>query len=186
MTVSDAKTILQEVRGYFYGYPEPVKVYLHWTAGDYDATFDDYHFCITGDGDIHNTRDLRRIPAATWQRNEGSIAIALCCAKGAEAYAGNPNYARLGAFPPTAAQIETCAALMAAIADVFGISIDLFHFMTHGEAADNLDGVYCHAPYGMDTTCERWDLAVLKDDDAWGTGGDILRKKAAWYLSHGI
>ena len=63
---------------------------------------------------------------------------------------------------------------MAAISDVFEIPIDADHFMTHAEAAD-LDG------YGPATTCERWDLAVLKNDDDWMTGGDTLRGKAEWY-----
>ena len=48
--------------------------------------------------------------------------------------------------------------------------------MTHAEAAD-LDG------YGPDTTCERWDLAVLKNDDEWMSGGDTLRGKAIFYRS---
>ena len=26
------------------------RIYLHWTAGHYDNTYDDYHLNITGDG----------------------------------------------------------------------------------------------------------------------------------------
>ena len=63
---------------------------------------------------------------------------------------------------------------MAAISDVFGIPIDADHFMTPAEAAA-LDG------YGPATTCERWDLAVLNNDDGWMTGGDTLRGKAIFY-----
>ena len=66
--------------------------------------------------------------------------------------------------------------LSAAIADVFDIPVDVDHFMTHAEAAD-LDG------YGPATTCERWDLAVLSEDDEWMSGGDILRGKTAFYLN---
>ena len=76
---------------------------------------------------------------------------------------------------PTKAQIEALAMLSAAIADVFDIAVDVDHFMTHAEAA-NFDG------YGPDTTCERWDLAVLHDGDEWMSGGDILRGKTAFYL----
>lgn len=186
MTIQEAKELLAGVRPYFYRYEEPVKVYIHWTAGDYDTTFDDYHFCITGDGDIKNTRDLRSIPSATWKRNTGSIAIAICACKGAEAYAGSPNYARLGDFPPTDDQLDACALLMAAISDVFDIPIDIEHFLTHGEAADNADGEYYHEPYGQDSTCERWDLAVLDDGTTWGEGGNILRGMAAYAQKHGL
>ena len=184
MTIDEARKMLADVRPHFYDYPEPVKVYLHWTAGDYDTTYDDYHFCITGDGVIHNTHDLWSDSAATWKRNEGSISIALCCAKDAQAFKGFPNYAVLGNYPPTAKQIESCAHLMAIISDVFDIPIDIFHFLTHGEAGDNMDGEWYHPCYGQDTTCERWDLAVLNDHDEWGSGGDTLRGKAIWYQNH--
>ncbi len=186
MDISEAKSLLQEARPYFYRYAEPVKVYIHWTAGNYDATFGDYHFCITGDGDIVNTRDLKEIPAATWKRNTGSIAIALCACQGAEAFAGNPNYAQLGDYPPTDEQLDACALLMAAISDIFGIALDISHFMTHGEAADNADGEYYHEPYGQNTTCERWDLAVLDDATTWGEGGNLLRNMAEYAKAHGL
>lgn len=116
---------------------------------------------------------LDTIPTATWHRNTGSIAIALCCCQDAQAFR-NPWRACLGDDPPTEEQVESLAMLSAAIADVFDIPVDVDHFMTHAEAA-NLDG------YGPDTTCERWDLAVLHDDDAWMSGGDILRGKAIFY-----
>ncbi len=177
MNVEQAKTRLREVRPAFYRYPNPVVVYWHWTAGDHYTTFDDYHFCIDGGGEIIESLPLEKIPSATWHRNTGSIAIALCCCEGAKAYR-DPWRADLGTAPPTDEQIETLAMLSAAIADVFDISIDVGHFLTHAEAAD-LDG------YGPETTCERWDLAVTKESDAWGSGGDILRGKAAFYLKHG-
>lgn len=174
MDIDTIKRILKEVRPSFYRYPNPVVTYWHWTAGDYFTSFRDYHFCIDGDGEIICSRPLEEFPDATWHRNTGSIAIALCCAKGATAYR-DPLRANLGTEPPTDAQIESLAMLSAAIADVFGIPIDNEHFMTHAEAA-NLDG------YGPDTTCERWDLAVLHDGDEWMSGGDILRGKTAFYL----
>lgn len=185
MNLSEAKALLQEVRPYFYRYDEPVKTYIHWTGGDHKTVFGGYHFCITDDGDIVNTRDLRDIPAATYARNTGSIAISLCCAKDAMAYAGDPYHADLGNYPPTQAQIETCAQLMAAVSEIFGIPITLDHFLTHAEAADNLDGLYPCEPYGPDNGCERWDLAVTKDGDEWGDGGNVLRGKAIWYQKHG-
>lgn len=184
MTVKDAEQLLTEIRPYFYRYAEPVKVYLHWTAGEYETTYGDYHFCIAGNGQIVNTRDLHQIPSATYGRNTGSIAIALCCCAGAVAYKGEPNYADLGHFPPTDEQLDACAKLMAVIADVFDIPIDIKHFMTHGEAGDNIDGWEATEKYGMNTTCERWDLAVLNDNTTWGHGGNILRGMAVWYQKH--
>ncbi len=185
MNLTDAKNLLREARPHFYRYEEPVKTYIHWTGGDYETVSGSYHFCITGDGDIVNTRDLRDIPSATYARNTGSIAISLCSAEGAVAYAGNPCYADLGNCPPTKAQIETCAALMAAVSDIFAVPITIEYFLTHAEAADNLDGLYPCAPYGPDNGCERWDLAVTTESDEWGDGGNILRGKAIWYQKHG-
>lgn len=175
MTLEEARAALQEARPSFYQYPFPVKVYIHWTAGHYGQAYDDYHFCIDHDGSIENTRALTEVPTATYHRNTGSIAIALCCCAGATAYKGDPYEVDLGEEPPTDAQIETCSQIMAAISDVFDIPVDVDHFMTHAEAA-NFDG------YGPDTTCERWDLAVLHDGDEWMSGGDILRGKTAFYL----
>ena len=131
------------------------------------------------DGEIIESLPLTEIPQATWHRNSGSIAIALCCGVGATAYKGDPYEVDLGEEPPTDAQIETLAQVMAAIADVFEIPIDNEHFLTHAEAAD-LDG------YGPETTCERWDLAVLSEDDEWMSGGNILRGKAIFYQNQGL
>lgn len=175
MTLDDFREILKEARPSFYQYPQPVRVYLHWTAGHYYTSFPEYHICIDADGEIIESLPLTEIPQATWHRNTGSIAIALCCCAGATAYKGDPYEVDLGEEPPTDAQIETLAQVMAAIADVFDIPVDVDHFMTHAEAA-NFDG------YGPDTTCERWDLAVLHDGDEWMSGGDILRGKTAFYL----
>ena len=181
MNISEAKNLLREARPYFYRYENPVKVYLHWTGGGYNSVSESYHFCITGNGDIVNTRDLKEIPAATYARNTGSIAISLCCAEGA---VGDPADSKLGDCPPTKSQIETCAQLMAAISYIFRIPLTIEHFLTHAEAADNLDGLYPCAPYGPDNGCERWDLAITKESDAWGDGGNVLRGKAIWYQAH--
>lgn len=173
MDMETIKDILCKARPTFYQYANPVVVYWHWTAGDPYTVYDDYHFCIRGDGEIVNSKPLEEIPAATWHRNTGSIAIALCCCEDAVAYR-DPWGADLGDAPPTDAQIESLAMLSAAIADVFGIPINSDHFLTHAEAAD-MDG------YGPATTCQRWDLAVLHEGDEWMSGGDILRGKAIFY-----
>lgn len=181
MNIKEVEEALREARPEFYQYPYPVKIYWHWTAGHRDMTFNDYHFCIDGRGNMIQTLPLNFIPTATYRRNTGSIAIALCAAYGAEAFKGDPYYCKLGDEPPTDEQIEALAFLSAKIAQVFDIDIDIEHFMTHAEAADNLDGYNAHEPYGPNSTCERWDLAVLHEDDEWMSGGDILRGKAIFY-----
>ena len=164
------------------------KVYLHWTAGHYGQFFADYHVQVDADGGIYVIGDgvLDDVLAATYRRNSGSVSIALLGCVGA-------TTEDLGAEPPTAAQIEGLAMAAAALADGLWLTIDIARIMTHGEAADNADGVCAHAPYGPRTTCERWDLEYLGTAESpafapWaeeGTrGGDVLRGKAAWYRQH--
>lgn len=148
-------------------------VYLHWTASRYKTLFDEYHFCIDGDGSVISTLPLNNIPQATWKRNSGSIALALCCC-----YNAVPD--DLGAYPPTDSQIESMAQLMAEISNAFDIPIDNNHFMTHGEVAD-IDGYGIH---DTDPDC-RWDLHILHTGDVWASGGEILRGKALWYQHQG-
>lgn len=162
------------------------KIYLHWTAGRYNTDFDDYHVCIHGDGSIYvTTDDLSETLAHTWRRNSGSIGVTMDCAYDA-------TTDDLGECPPTAAQIESMAQVITALADALWLTIDKAHVMTHGEAADNEDELSPHEAYGPRTTCERWDLEYLGTDESpafnpWATdgsrGGDILRGKANWYRS---
>ena len=165
-----------------------VKLYLHWTAGHYGQFFADYHVQIDADGGIYviGAGALDALLAATYLRNSGSISIALlgCVGAGTE---------DLGAEPPTAAQIEAMAMAVTALADGLWLTIDKERILTHGEAADNEDGIRAHAPYGPRTTCERWDLEYLGTHESpafrpWaedGTrGGDVLRGKAQWYREH--
>lgn len=188
MNIEQVEKALREARPYFYRYPQPVKVYLHWTGGHRYTTFEDYHFCIDGDGEIIESLPLNEIPSATYRRNTGSIAISICGCYGAKAYDdGNGDYhAVLGGEAPTENQIEALAMIMAKISEIFNIPLDIEHFMTHAEAADNMDGEYMHEPYGPSATFERWDLAVLSDDDDWMSGGDTLRGKAQWYKENGV
>lgn len=166
------------------------KLYLHWTAGHYGQFFVDYHVQVDADGGIYVIGDgvLDDVLAATYLRNSGSVSIALLAACGA-------TTDDLGAEPPTAAQIESMAMAVTALADGLWLTIDRERILTHGEAADNEDGVRAHAPYGPRTTCERWDLEYLGTRESpvfnpWaqdGTrGGDVLRGKAQYYREHGV
>ena len=162
------------------------KIYLHWTAGRYSQFWDDYHVQIDEDGKLYMPPDVTldddSLPA-TYRRNTGSVAITLLCCVGATS-----EY--LGEMPPTKVQIESMAQAIVAIADGLWLTIDKDHVLTHGECADNEDGVYPHEDYGPKSTCERWDLEYLQTYESprfnpWAEdgsrGGDVLRGKANYY-----
>lgn len=159
------------------------KVYVHWTAGHYYQKFDGYHVNITGDGKLWLAAPLDEVLPHTWRRNSGSVGIALCCAY-------NANTESLESEPPTPAQIESAAQAIDVIAEGLWLTINKTYVMTHGEAADNEDGLYCHDPYGPKSTVERWDLEYLGTSESpsynpnatdGSRGGDVLRGKANWY-----
>ena len=147
--------------------------------------FADYHVQVDADGGIYVIGDgvLDDVLAATYLRNSGSVSIALLGCVGA-------TTDDLGCEPPTAAQIEALAQAVTALADGLWLTIDKERILTHGEAADNEDGVHAHAPYGPSSTCERWDLEYLGTEECpafrpWATdgtrGGDVIRGKAQYY-----
>lgn len=160
------------------------KIYLHWTAGHYYQQFEDYHVNIDGDGRIYvSTDDFSEILPHTWRRNSGAVGIAMDCCVGADTE-------DLGPEAPTAKQIEAMAQVIQVVADALWLTIDINHVLTHGEAADNVDGLNVHEDYGPQSTVERWDLQFLGTDespkytddyDDPSTGGNVLRGKAAWY-----
>lgn len=163
---------------------EPM-VFLHWTAGHYFQKFADYHINITADGAVWlSTEDLSEVLAHTWRRNTGAIGVTLCCCADADSNS-------LGTEPPTSQQIEAMAQVAAVLCESLWLTIET-HVFTHGEAADNEPGDWCHPQYGPKSTVERWDLEYLGTPESpkynpWATdgsrGGDILRGKAIWYSS---
>ena len=126
---ADAKNALYAKAG---GTPT---IYLHWSAGHYNQTFDDYHINIKGNGDIvASTDDLSETLAHTYHRNTGAIGISLSCGYGA-------NTENLGDEPPTEAQIENMAYAVAVLCYILDIPIDKEHSeRTHtSEAFEQLD-----------------------------------------------
>ena len=116
----------------------------------------------------------------------GAVGITLACGVGATTN-------DLGCEPPTDKQIEVMAQAIAVVADALWLTINKEHVLTHGEAADNEDGDWCHEAYGPKSTVERWDLEYLGTSESpscnpWaedGTrGGDVLRGKAMWYKNN--
>lgn len=165
-------------------YGREPKIYLHWTAGHYGQYYlNDYHIAIDADGSIYVDHDFDEVLAHTYHRNSGAVGITLACCVGATSD-------DLGSEPPTDAQIEDMAQVIVAVADGLWLTIDKNHVLTHGEAADNEDGIYPHDPYGPKSTCERWDLEYLGTGESpsfnpyatdGSRGGDVLRGKANWY-----
>lgn len=170
-------------------YGREPKIYLHWTAGHYGQYYlNDYHIAIDYDGSIYVEHDLDEVLAHTYHRNSGAVGITLACCVGATSD-------DLGSEPPTAAQIEVMAQVIATVADGLWLTIDKDHVMTHGEAADNEDGIYPHDPYGPKADCQRWDLEYLGTSESpsfnpyatdGSRGGDVLRGKANWYRNQGV
>ena len=162
-----------------------VKIYLHWTAGRYGQMYDDYHLNIDQDGSIWaSTDDFSETLAHTWHRNTASIGITLCCGYGA-------TTEDLGDYPPTVAQIDSVAQVIAVLAPALWLTIDSKRVLTHAEAADNIDGLLPEGDeYGPNNGCERWDLQFLGTDESpeWTTdysdprtGGNVIRGKANFY-----
>ena len=188
VTLEELSTMASDAREAIWSlaqdYGREPKIYLHWTAGHYHQKFDDYHVNIDQDGRIFvSTDDLSEVLAHTWRRNSGSVGITLDCCAGATSE-------DLGDEPPTAKQIESMAQCIQVVADALWLTIDMKHVMTHGEAADNMDGLNAHEDYGPQSTVERWDLQFLGTDespvytadyDDPATGGNVLRGKALWY-----
>jgi len=144
-----------------------VRIISHWSAGHYDQPFEDYDINNLGDGTIEMPNlILADVEAHCWHRNSDSIGAAICaCYKG--------NSSDLGPEPPTEIQIERQAQIIAAICSGMQWPIDKEHAPTHEEMA-TIDG---YGPGSGDPET-RWDLWFLRNGEAPGTGGDMLRAAA--------
>lgn len=105
----------------------------------------------------------------------------------------------LGPYPPTSEQIEALAQFVAVVANVLCIPIDKNHVLTHGEAANNEDGLRPHPCYAWWNDEEgdgdtRGDLEYLGTSESpsynplatdGSRGGDVIRGKANWYQNQG-
>lgn len=152
------------------------RITLHWSASDYNSAFNEYHLNIMGNGDIvsyHDNFDVKL--AHTSMRNTGNIGITLACCLDAGVW--KDGTVQFGTYPPTDAQIETMAQVIAAICKAKNWQPDKDHVRTHAEWAD-IDGYGIHD----NDPDMRWDLLQIPQEK--GNGGDILRGKANWYLQN--
>ena len=176
VTCEELKEICDNTKG-------PIKkLYLHWTAHNHKMTFKAYHINITGDGQIVMTcNKLTDLKPHTWRRNTEAVGISMCAAKGSRLvnYKKKPFDIKWGKYPPTQAQINTMAKVVAILSDSFNIEINKKNVMTHYEAAI----IDHYAPGDLDYDM-RWDLSYIVDPeltDRLVPGGDVIRYKAMWY-----
>jgi N-acetylmuramoyl-L-alanine amidase len=110
------------------------KIYLHWTATDYQwAESGHYHTVILGDGSVKRLTGYDQpLGEHTARRNEESVAIAIACM-------GERPWID---YPPTQQQIESLCRETAQLAFRQGWQpkdITIARVMTHAEAAANRD-----------------------------------------------
>lgn len=164
-------------------------IYLHWSGGHYNQSHTDkYHICIDKDGNMFTDVDLfTEHRDHTYMRNSRAIGITLNGCWDAI----NPS--NMGTEPPTDKQIYALSWLVALLCVQIGIPLDIQHVLTHAEAADNRDGMdlcyidptpYPNNTYGPDSTCERWDLWVLRENEQPWSGGDQIRGNARFIANN--
>ncbi len=169
------------------------RLYLHWSAGDYQTVYPAYHFCIGLDGsskpfvaqtsDLRlNMRDVRTEPqqpytAHTRGRNSFAAGLSIMCMQDARP-------ADFGKFPLTMNLIDALCYVTARVATFYGITTDPDMVMTHAEAAV-IDGYFGPEPE------QRWDIArlassavPLREADAAAVG-DELRQRIGTYRTSG-
>lgn len=145
------------------------KITLHWSAGDYDTCYGDYHISITGDGRYFTPVDSFDTKLEhTWNDNKNNIGICINGLRGS--YLNSESDYSLGDCPPTEAQIEALVECVYTILRATGIPVD--EVRTHAERA--LEKGY--GPYQGDSDT-RWDLWFLREGDKHGRGGDEIRQK---------
>lgn len=155
----------------------PKNITMHWTAGSYDQTFDDYHWCVTGSGGVVQTLSMGVKGAHTWHRNTGNIGISLCCCP--------------SDHPALTVQLEHAAKLIAELCHRYGIdpraTIVLPAYRREGTPDGPDDALVATggsitAPIVTDHAFfahhdgyfpERWDIGSLLDP---------LVGKARWYF----
>ena len=182
----------------------PKQIILHWSAGWNNQCWDSYHINVLTGGEVRVTcESLDEYKGDhTYHRNSGNMAIGIgCCV-----FATTED---LGEQPPEDIQIECVAQIMAILSQEWGKPITIQNFITHAEAANNLDidgwgrennppvfvsdaaaeaAGYPHDYYGVgsDDPAMRWDLLMLSNDYEWWSGGRQLRAKANYYAQPGV
>ena len=155
------------------------RIILHWTAGAYGVNSleaQHYHFVIGKDGTVtpglfkpeDNAGPLvaGKYAAHTARANTGAIGVAVDAMAGAQ-----ESPFKAGPAPITEAQVESLAALVAALSLKYDIPITRTTVLTHAEVEPTL---------GIKQS-GKWDIRWLPGMDRPGGAvevGDVLRAKA--------
>ncbi len=158
------------------------RIYLHWSAGDYETAYTAYHAGIAlyeGRAYVVESNDLRAnmrdvyasnepYAAHTYRRTRFAAGLAILAMTGAR-----PE--DFGAFPLTDATVSALCVVAARLASFYCIPVDPDHVMTHAEAA-RIDGYY-----GAGSDDLRWDIArltpgPLAPSDPRETGAELRRR----------
>ncbi|MDQ2909181.1 MAG: hypothetical protein M3R44_07520 [Candidatus Eremiobacteraeota bacterium] len=143
------------------------RLYVHWSAHDYQSVFPAYHFCVATDSQgrlvVVNTHDVREnmrdvaaqppqpYAAHTRGRNTFALGVSIMAME-------NATPADFGRFPLTEPLLDGLCRVTAQLASTYDVPIDAEHIMSHAEAALH-DGYFGTAPD------ERWDIARLRPDN---------------------
>ena len=146
------------------------RIYLHWSAGDYETVYPAYHYCIAlhdGIPLVVETHDLLAKAQHTYQRNANAAGLSIMAMRDARPH-------DFGAFPLVQSAVDALCTVAAAIAHAYAIPIDASRILTHAEAAI-VDGYFGEGDE------QRWDIArlhpspePLTEREAQATG-DYLR-----------
>lgn len=144
----------------------PTFITVHWTAGTFTRTHEEYHFCITynlatGRASVVQTRPIALKGAHVRGRNSHNIGIALC------GMGTDPKTGKRYEIQP--AQIEACAKLIAELQQLYSLP--------EGDVVDHahwakLDG-YHPTSRPITTRDTRWDIGDLLEP---------IKAKARWYF----
>lgn len=145
-------------------------IVLHWTAGDYKTTYDDYHFCITWDekagANVVQTRSVKSVGAHTWKRNTGRIGISLC----------SENWVPGKPRPTKPEQIEKMAKLVAELCLALDMDLDGTHkaWTLSGSRMVDIPNVTDHLFYSKLDGYGKIDIGKFLP---------VVMVKAKWYMS---
>ena len=150
------------------------RIFLHWTAADYNTPFDNYHTTFLGDGKaVRNTENYGVYKGTHTQgANTNSVGLSIAAAGGAK------EGQTLGKYPPTGAQLNAMALEAARLAVAWGWDASTIdkNVMTHGEweRKATSSGILPGRP-------QRWDLDQLfspseKVGSGKSDGGNYMRK----------
>jgi hypothetical protein len=158
------------------------RIHLHWTVGKYKANRIDlksYHILIEGDGSPvrGNGSIANNAPGASGKQvshtrnaNTGAIGVSLCSMVGAQESPFNP-----GPNPFTKVQWDAAIAVIAQLAQRYGIGVTPVTILTHAEVEPNL----------LIKQNGKWDITRLPFDNSvhgFKPVGDKLRREVAAVL----